>query len=88
MVSFNGATSLILGSEFYTQGSHEFLVISISFRTAPLPLELTGTPGQLGYRYRFPLVLTSAITLFFLSSSNLRLPIPGPLIAQHGPTAH
>ena len=37
VVSFNGATSLILGYEFCTQGCHEFLVISISFRTYPLP---------------------------------------------------
>jgi len=64
VVSFNGATSLILGSEFFTQGSHEFLVITISFRTAPVPLELTGTSRQLGSR--FPLVLTSAITLSFV----------------------
>ena len=35
VVSFNGATSLILGYEFATQGCHEFLVISISFRTYP-----------------------------------------------------
>src|SRR5215217_8571731 len=35
VVSFNGATSLILGYEFSTQGCHEFLVISISFRTHP-----------------------------------------------------
>src|SRR2546423_5837416 len=35
VVSFNGATSLILGYEFCTQGCHEFLVISISFRTHP-----------------------------------------------------
>ena len=63
VVSFNGATSLILGSEICSQGCHEFLVISISFRTTPVPLELTGTSGPLG---RSPLVLTSAITLAFV----------------------
>ncbi len=39
VVSFNGATSLILGCEFCSQGSTEFLVISISFRTHLVPLE-------------------------------------------------
>jgi hypothetical protein len=56
VVSFNGATSLILGSEFHTQGSHEFLVIAISFRTARVPLERPGTSRQWGARS--PLVLT------------------------------
>jgi len=37
VVSFNGATSLILGYEFFSQGCHELLVISISFRTFPFP---------------------------------------------------
>lgn len=37
VVSFNGATSLILGSELFAQGCHEFLVIAISFRTDPCP---------------------------------------------------
>jgi hypothetical protein len=37
VVSFNGATSLILGSEFRTQGSHEFLVIHNQFPNCPCP---------------------------------------------------
>ena len=37
VVSFNGATSLILGFEIFSQGCHELLVISISFPNLPFP---------------------------------------------------
>ncbi len=62
VVSFNGATSLILGYEFFSQGCHELLVIAISFRTFPLPhSSLTAKTFEVDNRP--PLVLTSAITL-------------------------
>ena len=51
-------------TSFSTQGCHEFLVISISFRTHPfVPLESDPTFMSVGLA--FPLVLTSAITLLF-----------------------
>ena len=37
VVSFNGATMLILRHEFFTQTCRELIVISICFRTFSLP---------------------------------------------------
>ena len=86
VVSFNGATSLILGYEFFYSGLPRVSRHLNQFPNSPFfPLESDPTFMSVGLT--FPLVLTSAITLFS-NSRNLWLPIPGPVIAQHGPTLH
>ena len=93
MVSFNGATSLILGFEFFSQGCHEFLVVN-QFPNFPFP-HSSLTAKSFKVNNPFPLVLTSAITLslaaLILSSRagiDFYFVTPGLLISQHGPTAH
>ena len=46
VVSFNGATSLILGYELISQGCHELARHLNQFPNLPLPLELTATCGR------------------------------------------
>src|SRR4029079_17662058 len=87
VVSFNGATILILGYEFCSQGCHEVLVISICLRPCSCSHSSLTRPHA-SRLSRSPLVLTSAITRRWLCSGYLWLPIPSSVIAQHGPTPH
>ena len=77
VVSFNGATSLILGYEFCSQGCHEFLVISICLRpcscshsslTRPHASRLSRSPLGPHFRDYSPLAL---LRLFVVANPKL-----------------
>jgi hypothetical protein len=88
VVSFNGATSLILGYEFCSQGCHELARHFNQFPNLPLrPLELTSTFKKL-VAVRVPLGPHFHDYFVFMRLADGWLPSPRFVVTQHGPTTH